>query len=225
MAVASVLNGWLAYNQLDSSHHIDGAFAVGYRLLDNRNEQWTKRFSRFKARQRTAWNAAWAVMGDATPELLKSLGFPSEDVTFIPALSSSETSASPTGVLSVIAQRCATQCQSEFSPELLSKNAHVSLHGQYRSVQDRASILDKAAYAAGNVTTSNVFVLDDLITSGSTLSAIAAAIKASSPDVKVFGLGLAKNERHSYLPEAIQEFPNGHIPSQWERLWHRHDKG
>lgn len=220
-----MLNGWLAYDELDFSEHIDGAFAIGYRLLDNFNEQWTRRFSRFKSGQRTSWNAAWAVLGEATPQLISALGLTGREVTFAPALSSSETTASPTGVLSVISQRCAIQCGSAFAPELLTKKPHISLHAQSRTVQERASILREARYMAGTVETPFVFVFDDLITAGSTLSAIAASIKAFSPGVEVFGLAVAKNERQMRLPESFQRMPNSHIHADLDRLWYRYDRG
>ena len=225
MAVAHVFNGWLAYRRLDFGPDLDGAFAIGYRLLDDSADQWTRRFSRFKSGQRGSWNAAWAVLGEAAPVLVDALGFQGSDVTFAPALSSSETAASPTGVLSVIAQRCAGRCGSEFLPELLTKRSHVRLHGQSRSVQARSSILQNAEYSAGTVNTPDIFVLDDLITAGSTLSTIASAIKSSTAGVKVYGLALAKNERLMWLPEGIQRLPNGHIPREWENLWHKYDKG
>jgi orotate phosphoribosyltransferase len=53
-------------------------------------------------------------------------------------------------------------------------------------------------YAASKVKEKNVFVIDDLITRGSTLSRIAAAIKAANLGTKVYGIALAKTDRRSF---------------------------
>ena len=48
MAEALVERGWLIYRRLDFSPHIDGAFAIGHRILNRPDERWSRRFLRFK---------------------------------------------------------------------------------------------------------------------------------------------------------------------------------
>ena len=225
MAVATLLGGCLAFDSLDSGHDIDQAFAIGYRFQDIPGELWTERFSRFKVGHRNALQAGAHILGLAAPSILSELDLDSKSVTFVPALSSNETIASEKRVLPKIAQWCAQQCGSEFRLELLSKKAHPRLHGLSRTAMEREEILDAADYTSGTVKTANVFVLDDLITRGSTLCAIAGAIKEKNPHVDVYGIALAKNDRRTFLMEYGHEYyTNDHIPSEWNEVWTRHDK-
>ncbi len=71
-----------------------------------------------------------------------------------------------------------------------------------------------------SVATSSVFVVDDFITRGSTLCAIASAIKQKNSGVTVYGLALAKNDRQSFLMDYGHEYyTNDHIPSEWDEIW------
>lgn len=217
MAVARVLAGWLSFDWLDYGTGVDRSFAIGYRFLDDRNERWSLRFSRFKDGDPDPRRAAYYLMGAAVPTLLSAIGLDGRSVTFVPALASNETVASQHGALPRIAQRCASQSGGAFSNEVLTKNAHPQLHRVRTSIAQRASILNSAEYTAGAVSTPHVFVLDDLITSGATLSTIATAIKKTNPQTRVYGLALAKNQYgHSRT--------NDHIPPTWDRVWMRYDK-
>ena len=103
---------------------------------------------------------------------------------------------------------------------MLRKKAHSSLHGQVRTATARESILDSAEYTSDTVNTPNVFVLDDLITRGSTLCAIARAIKEKNPKVDVYGMALAKNDRQSFLADHGHDYyTNGHIRAEWNEIW------
>ncbi len=219
-----MLGGCLAFDSLDYGSSLDRTFAIGYRFLDDKDELWSRRFFRFKVGPLASLRAGASVLGVATPIILSELGLNGASVTFVPALASRETVASEKGRLSKAANWCSRQCGSEFSLHLLRKKPHVSLHGRYRSVHERSEILSSAEYTAGAVSTSNVFVLDDLITSGLTLSTIATAIKDRNPGIRVYGLALAKNANRQYLASTSQDSTNGHIPSEWEQLWARYDK-
>ena len=123
-------------------------------------------------------------------------------------------------MLPVIARYCANKCGAGFAPNLLRKRSHEKLHGQIRTAEEREAILSSAGYMSGSVTTSSVVVVDDLITRGSTLCAIARAIKQRNPGVAVYGLALAKNDRQSFLMDFGHEYyTNGHIPSEWNVKW------
>lgn len=224
MAVASLLGGCLAFDSVDYGSGLDRAFTIGYRFLDDKDELWSRRFFRFKTGPTNSVKAGASVLGVATPILLSELNLNGTSVTFVPALGSRETVASEKGRLAITAQWCASQCGSEFSRRLLSKNAHDSLHRQYRPIHERADILSSAEYTAGVISTPNVFVLDDLITSGLTLSTIATVIKDKNPGIRVYGLALAKHAYREGLANTNQGSTNDHIPSEWEQIWTRYDK-
>lgn len=220
MAEASLLGGCLAFGELDSGYEVDRAFAIGYRFQDVRKDLWTQRFSRFKAGRKKSQRAAARILGLATPVLLSKLNLDSRTVTFVPALSSEETIASEGRVLPAIARWCAKQCGSQFAIDLLRKKRHARLHGQIRTATERECILASAEYVCETVSTANMFVVDDLITRGSTLCAIAGAIKERNPGVTVYGLALAKNDRQSFLLDnGHAHYTNDHIPSEWDEIW------
>ena len=220
MAEASLLGTCLAFDELDSGPDIDRAFAIGYRFQDVLVERWTQRFSRFKAGNRNSLRAGAHLLGLATPMILAELDLDGKNVTFAPALSSGETVASEKQVLPVIAQWCAKKCETEFALDLLRKRPHARLHRQNRTAEEREAILSSAEYMSESVATASVFVVDDLITRGSTLCAIASAIKQKNPGVTVYGLALAKNDRQSFLMDYGHEYyTNDHIPSEWDEIW------
>ena len=219
MTTDNTLGGCLDFESFYNGPDIDRAFTIGYSILDDRDEKWTGRFNRFKGGSVDSWKAGAAVLMRAVPAVLSDLGISGDDVTFAPALTSGETAASEKGVLGVLAKVCARVCGSEFSLELLSKKPHVRLHAHYRSVAERQSILSDAEYSSGAVSTPYVFVLDDFITSGSTLSEVASATKDANPGVAVYGVAVGKNERRSYLPS----ISNDHIPLEWDQAWKEYD--
>ena len=217
MATAYEFGGWLAFDSLDQGSGIDRTFAIGYRVIGDSSERWSARFSRFKSGQPNARNAALAVIAIAAPQLIRDLNIDGESITFVPALGSRERVASADSALSKIAKACSAQCGSRLSLESLTKNPHATLHTGWRSREERASILSSAKYKADTLTTSHVFVIDDLVTSGATLNTIATAIKSTNPDVTVYGMALGKNAYRD------QGFTNDHVPSEWEQVWGRYD--
>ena len=225
MANAHVLNGWLYFRELDYGHQIDRAFAIGYRLIDNPDEVWSRRLLSLKDGKLASRNAVLAVMRVAMPVLLDDLGLDGKDVTFAPAVRSSETTASQSGTLARLAQHCAALWNSEYSRQLLSKQPHSSLHWPSKNVLERKQILEEADYQAREVTTANVFVLDDLITTGLTLCYSASAIKNRNPEVKVYGLAPGKHAYRRDFQAGRRCLPNSHIPPEWDRLWKKHDSG
>ncbi len=167
-----------------------------------------------------AWRAGAAVLGQAAPAILSDLGISGGDVTFLPALAHGETVASDKGVLGILAKWCASRCGSEFVLELLNKRAHPSLSTQRMNLAQRQSTLADAEYRAGAVSTPNVFVLDDFVTTGSTLSRIASTIKDANSGVSVYCIAIGKNERRSWNPS----ISNDHIPVEWDQVWREYDK-
>ncbi len=225
MAEASLLATCLAFDELDSGSDIDRAFAIGYRFQDALGERWTQRFSRFKAGSQKSVRAGAHLLGLATPRILAELDLGGKGVTFVPALSSGETVALEKRVLPAIAQWCAKKCEAEFTLDLLRKKPHAKLHSQKRTAEEREAILSSAEYMSDSVATSSVFVVDDFITRGSTLCAIASAIKQNNPGVTVYGLALAKNDRQSFLVDYGHEYhTNEHIPSEWDEIWTRYEQ-
>ena len=182
------------------------------------------RFLAAKDGHRTAIEAAKAVLAVAIPQLLQDSQTDREDVTFTPVVRSKERTAPPSGPLAILAQHCAAQWGGQFALNLLSKDPHESLHWPRKTVSERIEILEAANFASSEVGTPRVIIVDDLITSGLTLSYSAGAIKTKNPEVKVFGLALGKHENLWNLEDNLRESPNRHIPAEWNQIWATHDR-
>ena len=207
----------LAFDSLDAGNELRGTFTVGYRFLDCPEDLWTERFTSFKAGNPQAVRAGSRIVSRMARSVLSELDILASDVTFVPALSSQEITAASDSSLARTAKRCAKKYQATVDYTLLRKKRHRRLHTGSRTLAQREELIAAAAYESGNVNTRNIVVIDDLVTAGSTLCAIARAIRARNPSVSVFGMALAKNERRSYL--AGSPSTNDHIRPKWDRIW------
>lgn len=206
--------GWMGFPHLSQSNGIEHSFTLGYRLKDGGGEPWTSRFNRFKAGDRAAVFGGARLLYAAVPELIATLKIEPEESVFITALSSGETSANPNRTLPFITKECAGLVRVRFDIDALKKNAHGKIHALY-SVNERNAELDKAKYKSKKLNAKNVFVFDDLITRGDTLSRIALAILDANPGSKVYGIALAKNESAAWCPNP----DNAHVPEKWDKMW------
>src|SRR5258708_39566884 len=170
---------WMHYNHLDGGNDLDGAYVIGYRITDDDGtDQWTTRFNRFKAKHGAAFAGGAAAINGSMLALLGALRVKPAAAVFVPALGSGETQAAANGQIATLSQQAANTSGAQFSLGALSKQVHKPIHGIFNA-GDREAELDKAAYVSGKLPTKTVFVFDDLITRGSTLTRIARAIKAT----------------------------------------------
>ena len=190
------------------------SYTIAYRMKDNTAEKWTDRINRFKNKDNKAeWGAA-TIFYDAVPELVKYLGIEPKRTAFIPALSSGETTADPKRAVPWIAKECARVCGTQYYDASLSKNTHQKIHSIY-DADARSAELDKANYQSSKIDADHIFVFDDIITRGDTLSHIALAVLAKNPKCKVYGIALAKSESIAYCPNP----ENDHVRGKWDSLW------
>lgn len=229
MADWKPFHGWMKFQNLDANDGLACSFTLGYRVThgygvtDVPDDDWTARFNRFKERDIVAACGGVNVMRAAVPSLVHHLGLDSSTTVFVPALSSRETVASDKGLLSLMTDVCAKETKAGFVPDAITKKAHLPLH-KVRGpdiFDKRRKILDEAGHKSKAINAENIFVFDDLITSGDTLSHIAQAIReANQQVVGVYGVGLGKTERRRFLKGPYgAEAPNGHVPKKWEDLW------
>ncbi len=226
MAYWSAFHGWMAFNYLDNGDGLTRTFTIGYRFTDSSGEDWTKRFNRFKRKQRNALRGGTALMQSAVPCLVRKLELDTSKTVFIPALSSHETVASEDGVLWRLTRDCARAVNARAARNVVTKEAHDPLH-KYFKADKRREILDEAAFQSGRVLRAeNILVFDDFITTGNTLSHVAQAVLEANPNVSVYGVGLSKTERLKYHRETFDlELSNEHVPAKWERKWMEGEAG
>ncbi len=218
-------HGWMAFDDLDQGLGLMQAFTIGYRFTDDSNEEWTKRFNRFKKKQRKALRGGAKLMGSAVPQLVSRLGLDTSRTVFFPGLSSSETVASDDGALWRLTRYCAQATNVRFVGDAVSKKVHDPLH-KFRTTDRRQEILGGAGFRSRRIrNTDNILVFDDLITTGSTLSHIAQAVLETNPQVNVYGIGLGKTERLAYHNKFGLEVSNNHVPAKWARKWNEGEAG
>lgn len=215
---------------LDVNTGLVSSFVIGYRFTDDNegNDKWTNRFKKFKRETKAmvygaAVYGAFNLMKIAVPALMNHLELDESRTTFIPALSSSETVTSERGVLSVMARVCAKSANANFIGNAITKKTHHPLHLS-GNAERRREILDEADYKSGRIKAENILIFDDFITRGETLSHIARAIHKANSGVRVYGVGLGKNERRSYLRQYGFEISNDRIPEQWDDFWEEGEK-
>jgi hypothetical protein len=171
--------GWMGFPYLSQSAGISYSYALGYRLKDGGGEPWTARFNRFKANEKAAIYGGARLLYGAVPKLIAALDVDRGECVFITALSSGETNADLKRALPYITRESAGIVGIRFELDALTKNAHGKIHNLY-SVDGRNAELDKAEYKSKKLEAKKVFVFDDLITRGDTLSRIALAASCIS---------------------------------------------
>lgn len=205
---------------LASPSHIDGAFALGYRITGGVDDAWSVRFNSFKFGPPQARTAGITVIRAVLPSLIREIfagtTMNAQRVTFVPALGSRETTADPNGAIAILAQSCARVFDNPVRLDLLTKSPHESLHQSGAGADVRAEIVRNAGYRAGAVEADVVVVFDDFITRGDTLGRIADSIKVATPNVRVYGVALAKNQGVDYLDPATA---NAHLVPELADLW------
>ena len=218
MADAHIEHHWLAFDSLDHPGLSPvKSFAFAYRFTDERGELWTERFNSVKfSSDPSPRNAAKAMMAEALDFLISGLGITRNETAFVTALGSEQLAASTSGIMESIASECAQRSGCTLNLQMLSKNAHQSLSSGRLDADERAEQLEAANYVAGSTSASNVFVFDDFITSGTTLSYIAQAIRLANPETHVYAVALGKTERRSWVGPDVM---NNHIPQAWADVW------
>lgn len=214
MIYYTMVAGWMGFPHLTISTGLTYSYAIAYKLKDRTNESWTARFTRFKAKNnRAEWGGA-TVLYEAVPDLIKHLGVDPKRTVFIPALSSGETTADPKRSIPWIAKESARVCGAQYTDAALTKNVHQKIHSIY-SAEGRSAELDKANYQSTKMNADHVFIFDDIITRGDTLSRIAVAVLKTNPKCHVYGVALAKSESVAYCPNP----DNDQVPANWDELW------
>lgn len=207
-------NDWMEFDYLSVCGGLARTYTLAYRVTDDPSETWTGRFNRFKAKDHKAWYGAAHLFYEAFPPLFGALGFKGGESVFVSALSSSETKADPERPIPYIASQLAGLVGAKEAIGAITKQPHNRIHNLYRA-EARDAELDKAQYVCGKLPAKNVFVFDDFVTRGGTLSRVAQAVHAANPGSTVYGVALAKTERINYCYNP----KNDHVPAKWAKAW------
>lgn len=206
--------GWMGFPYLTCSQGLTHSYTLTYKLTDKTSEAWTSRLIRFKNKDRAAYYGGARLLYAAVPDLIAAIGVDAAKTVFVPALSSGETTADPARSIPYITAQCANSMGIQSDIGALTKNAHKKIHNFYKADQ-RDEELEKAEYRAKKLDAEHIFVFDDFVTRGATLSKIAVAILEDNPKSKVYGVALAKAERVEWCPNP----ENDHVPEKWDTIW------
>ncbi|MDV4160573.1 hypothetical protein R1538_05495 [Rhizobium leguminosarum] len=206
--------GWMEFPYLSVNQGLTRTYTLAYKLTDDAAELWTSRFIRFKNKDHKTFYGGARLMYAALPPLLASMNLLAKDCVFVSALSSSETAADPNRQIPYIASQLAETMGAGLAIEAITKQPHNRIHDIYKA-ELRQAELDKASYVSSKLPAPNVFIFDDFVTRGDTLSRVAQAVLETNPHSKVFGVALAKTERLSYCPNP----DNAHVPARWNEIW------
>lgn len=205
--------GWMRHDWLPDRQGLDGVFTLGWKFLDEPDD-WSRRFGRFKDRNEAALYGSAGVFRVAFPELLEALGVHAARAAIVCALGSGDTAVNMEKPVPRLAKAVARLTGAAYVPEAITKSVHRPIHSVGGAIA-RTEELQKAAYRAGALEARIVFVFDDLVTRGGTLSKVAQALKAQNGDVTVYGVALAKHERKAYALTA----KNDDMDPRWLVHW------
>ena len=215
----SVFHNLLRYDTLTFNDGLAAAFTVGYRLEDRPEDTWSARFTKFKFDSSDALTKGAArLMAHAARILVRGLGLDPSRTVFTPALRSIEKIADLNGVIALLASSCAGACR--YQPRLLQKEVHLPTGRGGLYPEFRAMLVEGASYCSDSTDADTIFIVDDFIATGKTLSLAATAIKERNPNTTVYGFALAKPEWHNMMLEWYDmDVSNDHIPPHWSSIW------
>ncbi|MCY3615321.1 MAG: phosphoribosyltransferase [Bacteroidetes bacterium] len=212
-----ISSDWWLYQNIGD--RLDSIYCFGYRIGTSMDDEWTVRINNFKQGRERDIKKAIRTLRTASPSLFERIGINPETTTVIPVLGSQETSANSRSKISRLAKAIADGADAKFTLHCLSKNKHDPLHLQTdRYARDQA--LNKANHQALEFDhhCENVIIVDDIVTRGKTMSAVANAIHRSNPLVEIFGFALGRHVRRDYLPVSFDE-ANAEIPDELAEIW------
>ena len=212
-----ISSDWWLYQNI--GNRLDSIYCFGYRIGTSMDDEWTVRINKFKQGRERDIRKAIRTLRTASPSLFERIGINPETTAVIPVLGSQETSANSRSKISRLAKAIADGADAKFMLDCLSKNKHDPLHLQTdRNARDQA--LNKANYQASEFDhhCENVIIVDDIVTRGKTMSAVANAIHRSNPLVEIFGFALGRHVRRDYLPVGFDE-ANAEIPDELAEIW------
>lgn len=205
---------WMQFNNLSINIGLTSTFTLAYKVTDVPSETWTERFVRFKDSEKSALYGGARLFYAAVPQLFAALGHSSDNSVFLSALSSSESKANRKRALPFITSELAKTLCVHDGIDALTKQPHGKIH-KCGNASERDAELEKAQYRCAELPAPNVFIFDDFVTRGGTFSKIAQAVLLTNPGSSVYGVALAKTERHSWCRNP----KNDQVPPKWAKIW------
>lgn len=219
VAIPSNYAGWLRFQRLDSLQGISQVYAIAWRFTDESTDLWTKRLLSFK--HGGAVQPAISALNIAIKDLLNEARWSVSETALVPALSSGDACTNPGKPIPRLAESCAQMTGLTYLPDILQKQPHRRLHTLGSAIERRNEVRN-AGYTANLALCTGIkriLIIDDLVTNGDTMSAIACAIRSQNQAIEIHGIALGKNESKAYAGSHGHTISNEHVPQSWNEAW------
>ncbi len=216
----------LYFPTLDTNNPIPDVYTIGWRILyANGNDEWSWRFKGFKDRKRVDVKGCAKILRDAVMDIMKHHNFANDETGIVTALSSQNTESDPKTILYKAGKWISEQTDTEWRPYIYTKKKHKTLH-KLDSAEERDNEVAGKYTCKKCDELSQIIIIDDFVTRGSTLAEMYRALLDSNKSVSVICLALGKhiNTRHFNLDIATLGVNNSHIPAKWESYWEKGGK-
>src|SRR5262249_8156285 len=144
-------------------------YTIAWRIHDDGNEVWSRRFLKFKDGVDIVRVAR--LLAYALTQIVKDLDLGS-DVAVTVALSSRATELIATAPLAKAGEAACMAARLKWMPKLFKKQAHRSLHGLPTGAERDSEVQGKYT-CVSNVPGSSIIIIDDLVTRGATFGEMA----------------------------------------------------
>jgi hypothetical protein len=208
----------LRFDRLDTSGYAIRVYTVGWRIVDQSGDQWTKRFLNFKSDTSKGFMGGAFLLREAVREILVTEGLDAKTTGLAIALSSGATKISDQSVLYRAGYWIAAQLGLPFIADSFTKKVHRSLHSLTSSSARDSEVSDK--YSCTRIDgVKTIIIVDDFVTRGATFNDMRRALQDTNPGIRVIGLALGKNEKASYAAKFGYGVHNDHISTAINALW------
>ena len=211
-------------SELRKVRYIEGVYALCWRFTDDLkqgwNDPWTARVSDFKCDNRPVHvDKARRLLRLILPTLLQELSAQPNRIGIIAALGHADTTTQPNARLVQLSQGLIQDHGLKDLTCLLFKQPHEALHRQKNEGDREEQVKDKYQSRPVGEGIEVVLILDDLLTTGTTLDEIGRAVRSAGCNSPIYGFVIAKNESKSFATKHQEEISNEYIPERWAHVW------
>jgi hypothetical protein len=187
-----------------------------YKPVDKANDPWTQRFLSFKKSEPSAVEAAMRCIDEGLKDLTAKINTSSAIVVASPG--SQDQHRRPQSPVGRLANQIAQSLGINSDLTLVCKDPHDPLHRQ-TDEKARKKIIANANYRLSKEISpiDYVFVIDDIYTTGATISEICSLFKQAVPRVTVIAIVLGKTLRNNQFIDEYEPKKTKFFNSVWER--------
>jgi len=190
-------NYWFS---VDVSPGID-VYALGYCIKEERyGDAWTGNIYELKysENRRNIVDFFGKILEYTLPALVDRLGLANDRIGFVATVRASSEFADDQSSLAKLAKRCAKAVDGLYMSYALTKNRTRSQASNKMSREQRHQNQQSAGWRCKQLLADHIFIVDDVVTTGTTMKYIAKAISRANPHATVYGIVLGRYVSSGY---------------------------